>query len=176
MRTLILNRDGNPISISSWIKSFTLVYIKGVAIELDFYKTLKVKDTKGRNYPVPAVIMLKKQVPYRHFMVAFSKRNVLLRDNFLCQYCGYAGSSGDLNFDHIIPKSRWTAQTTPTNWQNIVTCCYRCNEKKGNKLLHEVGMKLLKHPGPPRRQDIIRRLAQTDGKIPLEWEPYIGEH
>jgi 5-methylcytosine-specific restriction endonuclease McrA len=71
-----------------------------------------------------------------------TRANILLRDDETCQYCGKR--SRDLTLDHIIPRSRGGQST----WENLVASCRSCNGKKGNRLLKEVNMRLLRPPRP----------------------------
>ncbi len=84
--------------------------------------------------------------------VLFTRRNLFLRDNFTCQYCGKKLTNPkERTIDHIIPKSRGGR----TIWSNVVLCCKKCNLKKGNKTPEEAGLKLLKHPKPPKWQALV---------------------
>lgn len=76
----------------------------------------------------------------------FSRRNILQRDHNKCQYCGNALRASEASIDHIIPKSKGGMNT----WQNLVTACIYCNAKKGDKLLSEIGWKLLQQPTEPQ--------------------------
>jgi hypothetical protein len=71
-----------------------------------------------------------------------TRANILLRDDETCQYCGKR--SRDLTLDHILPRSRGGQST----WENLVACCKHCNGKKGNRLLKEVNMHLIRQPRP----------------------------
>lgn len=71
-----------------------------------------------------------------------NRREVLRRDQHSCQYCG---STKNLTLDHVIPRSRGGQHT----WDNVVTACERCNSRKGNKNLKEVGMYLRTKPKAP---------------------------
>ena len=71
-----------------------------------------------------------------------TRANILLRDDETCQYCGKRGR--DLTLDHIIPRSRGGQST----WENLVACCRTCNGRKGNHLLKEVGMHIIRQPRP----------------------------
>jgi hypothetical protein len=71
-----------------------------------------------------------------------TRSNILLRDDETCQYCGKR--SRELTLDHIIPRSRGGTGT----WENLVASCKSCNGKKGNRLLKEVNMHLLRQPRP----------------------------
>ena len=79
----------------------------------------------------------------------FTRFNVFLRDKFSCQYCG---SSKELTFDHLLPRSKGGK----TNWDNVVTACSSCNVKKGGRLLSKSGMTLNKMPYQPSTEDLHR--------------------
>jgi 5-methylcytosine-specific restriction endonuclease McrA len=71
-----------------------------------------------------------------------NRREVLRRDSHLCQYCG---SRHRLTLDHVVPRSKGGLHT----WDNVVTACERCNGTKGDRLLHETGLKLRAKPKAP---------------------------
>ena len=81
------------------------------------------------------------QIPRR--MLRANRRNLLLRDENTCQYCGRTHSQSQLSVDHIVPTSRGGAANS---WENQVIACRRCNGRKGNHLLSEVGMRLVRPP------------------------------
>ena len=58
------------------------------------------------------------------------RRQVLIRDDYLCRYCG---SHRDITVDHVIPEHR----DGPTTADNLVACCRSCNSKKGTKMPEE---------------------------------------
>lgn len=71
-----------------------------------------------------------------------SRREVLRRDNHICQYCG---STRHLTIDHVLPRSKGG----PHTWDNVVTACGKCNAAKGDRLLPEIGMQLRAKPKAP---------------------------
>lgn len=84
--------------------------------------------------------------------VVFSRKNLLLRDRYTCQYCGkYLKNPKERTIDHVIPKSRGGK----TVWTNVVLCCKKCNLKKGDRTPEEAGLKLLKKPKAPKWQALI---------------------
>ena len=83
--------------------------------------------------------------------VKFNRRNILLRDENHCQYCGRRFSAHSLSLDHVIPRSRG-GQTT---WENVVCACLRCNVRKGGHTPQEAGMKLQRRPFKPKRNPIL---------------------
>ena len=87
------------------------------------------------------------------------------RDRHTCAYCG-----GEFNFlrltrDHLLPVSRGGRDV----WMNVVAACRRCNQRKENRLPHEVGMKLARRPFVP--SDGFRLSL---GRPEPEWELYLG--
>ena len=78
--------------------------------------------------------------------VKFNRRNLFARDGSRCQYCGKAFSTSELTLDHVVPRSRGGQSA----WENVVCACVRCNAKKGGRLPHEAGMRLVARPHRPR--------------------------
>jgi 5-methylcytosine-specific restriction endonuclease McrA len=71
-----------------------------------------------------------------------TRSNILLRDEDTCQYCGKR--TRELTLDHVIPRSLGGQST----WENLVASCRACNGKKGNRLLKDSNMHLLRQPRP----------------------------
>lgn len=80
-----------------------------------------------------------------------SNDNLFGRDLNLCAYCGNRFDDKQLTNDHIMPTSRGGK----TRWMNCVTACKRCNNRKGNYLLEDCGMKLLYVPYVPCREEAL---------------------
>jgi 5-methylcytosine-specific restriction endonuclease McrA len=112
----------------------------------------------------PSVVRLKYfvKVPYRA-RASLSRRAVLVRDHFECQYCGSKAE----NVDHIIPKSRGGAHS----WENVVAACRRCNARKENRSPSDVGMRLRRSPRPPHESVWI--VVAVD-RIDPHWEQYLA--
>jgi len=99
--------------------------------------------------------------------LAFSKKNILRRDNYTCQYCGI--SNHPLTVDHVNPKSRGGK----TTWTNIVVACKTCNLKKGDRTPLEVNMKLVRLPRKPDYQFIPFIVPSgPDSHIEI-WQKYL---
>jgi len=88
----------------------------------------------------------------------------LKRDGHKCAYCG----RGDLPFtiDHVIPKSKGGEDT----WENLVTACLPCNNRKGNRTPEEASMKLRIKPYKPNH---ILFLLNSVNHIDSSWKPYL---
>ena len=147
---LVLNADFRPLSyyplsLCSWQDAIKSVFLERVSI---IESSDKVVNSPNLTFRLPSVIALKDYVtPQRK--PAFTRFNVFLRDKFSCQYCG---SSKELTFDHLLPRSKGGK----TNWDNVVTACSSCNVKKGGRLLSKSGMTLNKMPYQPSTEDLHR--------------------
>jgi 5-methylcytosine-specific restriction endonuclease McrA len=131
MTTLVLNRDAQPISllplsVISWQESIRYLVLEK-ASALSWYEDWIIHSAKW-NTPVPAVIMLHEyQKPKK--TLRFSKRNIFLRDQYSCQYCGISLKASEATIDHVIPISQGGRST----WENSTTACKPCNYRKGDK-------------------------------------------
>jgi len=145
-KILVLNADYQPVNTTSFKKGCKLVY-KGKAeiLVLDEEKNLVSANLMEAR---PKVIRLLKYIylPYRR--LTLTKQNILKRDGHRCGYCE---SRENLTLDHIIPKSRGGTNS----WENLVTCCARCNGKKDNRTPAEAGMKLRVEPYAPTFKSLI---------------------
>lgn len=102
---------------------------------------------------VPRVIRLVKYERVPRNTVKFNRKNVFLRDEHRCQYCGRRFSIQRLSLDHVMPRSRGG----PDTWENVVCACLSCNVRKGGMTPHEAGMRLLSTPVKPKRSPLIAR-------------------
>ena len=157
-KVLVLNTTFLPINICSWKRALILLF-KGKAEEIEKGK----KKINNGKYILPLVIKLKAYVPLPYNGVVFTRKNIFLRDNHTCQYCG---KTGNLTLDHIVPKSRGGEDI----WENVVTCCTRCNNKKGDRMPDEEGMKLIGTPYKPPSSLYLQVTRQA--RVPTSWFSY----
>jgi len=132
MDTLILNRDGSPISLLplsavSWQEAIKYICMDRVDV-LEWYDDWIVRSASWET-KVPAVIMVKGYIKQKS-KPRLSKFNVLMRDRFNCQYCDTRITVKTVTMDHVIPISRGGK----TSWYNLVASCQDCNSRKGSKL------------------------------------------
>ena len=139
---LVLNASYEAINICNLKRAIVLIF-KGVACaeEEDDHEI----GSPSMVIKTPTVIRLLKYVRIPYKVVRFSRKNVLLRDRYRCQYCNREFAPALLTLDHVIPAS----QGGKTQWDNVVAACKACNTKKGNRKPSEVGMALLKKPKAP---------------------------
>jgi len=155
---VILNLDYSYLNTVNWQKALKLL-VKGKATVLKY--TEEVVNTAEKIIKIPAVLKLIKLVRtiYRT-RVPFSKKNVLIRDNYKCQYCG---SPNSLTIDHVIPVSKGGA----SSFENCVAACKKCNGKKGNKLPSEINMFIKRKPTAPTISEFTRLKAMKAGIFEL---------
>jgi len=161
-RVLVLNQSYEPISVCSAKKAFLLVYL--LKADLVAEREDRVLRSVNATYPYPSVIRLSSYIRVKFKNIELSRRNILRRDNNQCQYCGKISSP--LTLDHIIPRSRGGMDT----WDNLVTACVRCNNRKGNQTPEEAGMKLAKQPRKPHHVIFLKNFM---GKVDEAWKPYL---
>jgi 5-methylcytosine-specific restriction endonuclease McrA len=181
---LVLNADFSPLSIISWKRAIVWSYKyhdkHPMSIEIiDFYKDDYIHGV-NKNIPIPAVVRTQQYFRLNSHSVNFSRKNLFIRDNYSCQYCGDKKELKELTYDHVIPKSIWdTNKGSPTCWTNIVTACIGCNRKKGNKTPKQAKMPLQNLPVVPRKTPkylpIASMLLKIRQDIPSEWSIYLPE-
>lgn len=118
-----------------------------------------------RKFKVPTIIVLSRYERLPFQKVNFSRKALYERDNYQCQYCGCKPGSENLTIDHVLPRSKGGV----TSWQNTAIACQDCNRRKGNKLLSECGMKLIKEPKKPKAV-LFRRNKKT---APKDWQEFL---
>lgn len=185
-RCLLLNADFTPLSIIEWKKAIMwhmrYEYDPKYGIDIiDFYKDDYIAGVNNKKYPIPAVARTKRYFRVNRQIVTFSRKNIFLRDNYTCQYCGLKFDNSVLTYDHVIPKSVWNnSKISPTCWTNIVTACVECNRKKGNKTPKQANMPLMNMPIAPTKNikylPVIHYLYKIKESIPFEWTIYLPDY
>jgi len=156
MDTLVLNADGQPVSLLppstiQWKEAITYLWLEKVHV-LEWYDDWIVRSSSWETR-VPAVIMLKDMYKRRR-SPRFSKYNVHLRDMFVCQYCNLQFPQKELTLDHVHPISKGGR----TSWENIVSACNPCNSRKGNKL----NIKPKRMPYRPDYYELVNNRKQLE--------------
>ena len=159
-KVLLLNSSYEPISIVNGKKAILMILLEKVdSIE----KTKYFIKSTSLKIILPSVIKLKSYIYLKVKRIPLTRRNIFQRDDNRCQYCGKY--SKNMTIDHIIPKVR----NGIDSWENLVSACFNCNFKKGNKYLSQVGMKLLNKPYKP---SYIYHLQKHVNNNKL-WKPYL---
>ena len=166
-RTLLLNATFEPLKIISWQRAITLL-TQGKVEVIDFYD----RDVRGVSitFKLPSILRLLKLVKVRRASreVRFSRANIYQRDKYTCQYCGIKYPAEDLTFDHVTPQ----VQGGQATWENIVTACLSCNNRKGGRTPGQAGMRLIRPPLKPKWMPVVT-LTLGIRNAPLSWRDYL---
>lgn len=169
-RCLLLNSDYTMIKVLPWEVALKLVYSDKVYVVENYDRFLNHPTVRIQ---VPAVVALKKYCRMFDFVrVKFNSDTVYSRDKYTCAYCGKVYPRLELTKDHIIPRAHFRAGKASgkeTSWDNIITSCKKCNNRKGGRTPEEAGMKLLFGPSEPKSTPKILTSVST----PKEWIPYL---
>jgi 5-methylcytosine-specific restriction endonuclease McrA len=141
-RTLMLTPWMAPHCVISWQRAIVLFFLGKVEVLEEYDEPIVAPSITLRT---PAVVRLTRGHVHVKNKVRFSRINVFTRDRFRCQYCGEQKEMDELNYDHVVPRVRGGK----TIWENIVTSCYACNDRKGSRTPAEAGMTLLRKPFKP---------------------------
>lgn len=139
---LVLNLNYEPLNVCSRRRGVLLMLL-GKAEVVRFSDSLV--HTLGEEFFAPSVLRLRQLVKRPLPELKMTRRSVLARDDYTCQYCG---AGANLTIDHVFPRHRGGE----TTWENVVCCCLRCNNKKGSHTPQEIGMRL---PHPPRKPRFV---------------------
>jgi 5-methylcytosine-specific restriction endonuclease McrA len=164
-RVLLLNATFEPLTALPLRRAIVLLVCGKAEVVHGDAAGLVLHSATGA-VEVPSVIRLRAyvRVPYRA-RVPLTRAALMHRDRFRCAYCGGRAET----IDHVVPRSRGGTHT----WENCVACCARCNHRKADKLLAELGWPLRTMPTAPRGRH-WRLLAGLVDADPL-WLPYLGE-
>ena len=176
--TLVLNRNWQPVHVTS-VRRALIMVCKNSACVVDplSYRLFgwEVWLRESDNGPIrsaslsidaPVVVVLAGFDRLPNGAVTFSKRNVLRRDHYTCQYCGQQPGIDELSIDHVVPR----ASSGPTTWENCVAACIDCNHRKADRSLVQSGLRLRKQPTRPEWQPLFSRSRPHRSS----WAPFLG--
>ena len=170
MNVLLLNASYEPLSVVAPRRALSLMLRGRVDAVTDDVLTLQ---GVMNSLDVPTVIRLRRYINVPRRGVGWSRRGVLMRDNFCCIYCGiHPGQQQrgqilrrqDFTIDHIVPRSKGGQNT----WSNTACACPPCNQRKGDRDPHEAGMTMLWEPKMPRVDYVV-----ASGEVPQAWKIYL---
>ena len=158
---LLLNQNYEPLSVCNPQR----------AIRMMIKEKVETIDPNGgichaahSDFKLPSVLKLNYYVRMRKRDIPMTKRNVIRRDNMVCQYCGK--HSVAMTIDHVIPKSLGGTDS----WENLVCACSECNSKKGDRTPAQSIMLLKRRP---RRPHYFSFAISRLGMVPENWKPYL---
>jgi 5-methylcytosine-specific restriction endonuclease McrA len=159
---LVLNANFEPINVCNTRRAINLVLTGKADLILNGRGKIR---TVSRSYPRPSIIRLGRMIKRPRPQVKLTKKEVLRRDNYTCQYCG--NHVPYLTIDHVVPRSMGGELT----WDNLVTACPSCNHRKGGRTVEQAHMRLIKRPvEPPSSAMYIfaRHLNEN-----MDWIPFV---
>jgi 5-methylcytosine-specific restriction endonuclease McrA len=162
---LVLNASYEPINICAARRALVLV-LKGVASAEE--ESMIAVHSARTHVRLPSVIRLLEYRRIPRQTRALSRKNILMRDRYTCQYCHRVLPSAELTLDHVVPRSR----SGESAWENLVACCHGCNNRKGGRTPEEAGMKLARQPRPFSLHT-SRHLMRMLGKGEAQWRKYL---
>jgi 5-methylcytosine-specific restriction endonuclease McrA len=162
-RVLVLNATYEPINVCT-VRRATVLVLKSKAEIIERGRGRLHSERLALERPVVIRLITYVRVPRDVHRRKITRKAVLARDSWTCQYCG--ASKPGLTVDHVIPRSRGGESV----WENIVASCAACNRKKGSQLPREARMHPRRRPKPPGPTVFIRIAAP---KVPVAWERYL---
>lgn len=166
MSCLALNASFEPLTIVPARRAVRLV-LDGKAEILE-NEDQRCFRSERAVIPWPSVIRLVRYVHVPHrFRRQVTNTFLFARDDYTCQYCGrHRGELRGRQFltrDHILPVSRGGTNS----WDNVVTSCSSCNNRKGGRLPAEAGLRLRSEPEEPNYVHlvwVVRRVTDAQAK------------
>ena len=164
---LVLNAGYEPLKVISWQRAIILWFQEKVDI-LEYHE-ISV-NSPSQAFRLPSVLILRKYIkPQFNRTVRLSRQNIFLRDEYRCQYCCKVFPKKSLTLDHVHPVSKGGQHT----WENVVTACSACNNKKADRTVSQMGLKLYKKPVEPKWPLADERLSFNE-HVPLLWKNYLS--
>lgn len=159
---LILNVNYEPLHVCSIKRALTLIFAGKAEILVNGRGYI---HTSSHQFEIPSVIKLAQMVRRPRPQVALSKREILRRDNYTCQYCGRKTTV--LTIDHVVPRRVGGEHS----WNNLVAACAPCNRQKGGRTPEQANMRLRHLPFEPSPS--AGYLFGTHLERRREWQPFI---
>jgi 5-methylcytosine-specific restriction endonuclease McrA len=159
---LVLNFTYEAMNVTSFQRAVKLIFAGKAEIVHNRDRSIASTTFTMR---LPSIIRMLYYIKRPMQRVSLTKKNVLIRDDYTCQYCGLHGERL-MTVDHVVPKSRGG----PSTWENLVCACMRCNNRKNNRTPHEANMALKRKPRQPKYIPWIQVKRNT---LPGEWHKFL---
>src|SRR5205809_3187657 len=184
---LVLNRNWQAINTRTPAEAFcqmatnvaTALEIDGEnhvrPVTWDEWITLQIRDQDNAVQTVRGPIRVPTVIVAVNFAKVPKKRPKLCakaireRDSNRCQYTGKLLRSDEGSLDHVLPRSRGGKDA----WENLVWSDKTVNAKKGNRLPHEAGLKLLTVPRAPKELPVTALIRNARGIT--DWQLFVKE-
>jgi len=182
--TLVLNRSWQPVHVTTVRRALCMVFREAARIicpdtlatydfnewvELPVAASAAVIRSPSVHIVAPEVVLLARYNRVPSHQAPFTRRNLFLRDDNTCQYCGRRSKPELLSVDHVQPRSRGGS----TSWENCVLACVGCNARKADQTPREAGLRLLREPERPRWTPYLNL---SPGQRLDYWTKFTPEH
>src|SRR5687767_6880536 len=182
---LVLNRNWQAINTRTPADAFcqmatnvaTALEIEGDnhirPVHWDEWITLPIREHDNAVHTVRGAIRVPTIIVALNFAKVPKKRpklnakSIRERDANRCQYTGRVLRPDEGSLDHVVPRSRGGQDA----WENLVWSCKEVNARKGNRLPHEAGLKLLNIPRAPKELP-VSSLIRNPNDI-RDWEMFL---
>jgi len=159
---LVLNANFEPINVCNTRRAMGLMLNGKASLVLNGRGEIR---TVSQAYQCPSIIRLDRMVKRPRLVVRLTKREILRRDEYTCQYCGQ--NVNYLTIDHVMPRRLGGNHS----WDNLVAACPPCNHKKGGRTIEQAQMRLLRLPiEPPASAMYLFGRHLNDNQ---DWLPFI---
>jgi 5-methylcytosine-specific restriction endonuclease McrA len=138
---LLLNANYEPLNVCNTRRAVGLVMMDKAEIILNGRGVIRTPST---TFLRPSVIRLSYMIHRPRARIKLTKKEILRRDNYMCQYCGQR--THRLTIDHVKPRRLGGVHW----WHNVVAACPACNHRKGGRTVNDAHMKLLRQPREPQ--------------------------
>tara|TARA_B100000614_G_scaffold262909_1_gene300765 strand:+ start:227586 stop:228209 length:624 start_codon:yes stop_codon:yes gene_type:complete len=187
--TLVLNKAWQPIAVATVRRAVVQVAVDSAKFldenymlyDLDSWLELPIPDGEegislahGKFMRIPEIMVLTSYDKFPEREVKLTRRNLLVRDRYTCQYTGMRMSARDATIDHVMPQSRGGG----TTWDNVVICSVDANRRKADKTPEEAGMKLLTKPAKPAWNPAYSKFARLSAtsRVPDSWKKFLPKN
>jgi 5-methylcytosine-specific restriction endonuclease McrA len=184
---LVLNRNWQAINVRTPQEAFCMM-ATNVATGLDIeghehirpvsweeWITLPIRpqdnavQTVRGSIRVPAVIVAVNFARVPKKRPKLCAKAIRERDGNRCQYTGKLLKADEGSLDHVLPRSRGGKDS----WENLVWSSKDVNTRKGNRLPHEAGLRLLTMPRAPKELPVSALIRNAHSVV--DWDLFLKE-
>jgi len=164
---LVLNNNYQPLNVANAQRVLAMLCLGKVEVLATDSKVFHSERTELR---LPTVVRLRRFVRRPLPELRASRKSIFARDGHTCQYCGHGHVA--LTLDHVVPKDKGGR----TDWDNLVCCCTRCNNIKGNRTPEEAGLTLIQKPRRPKYIPYISYTKFLEALANPHWRDYLAPY
>lgn len=159
---LVLNQNYEPLSVCT-VRRAALMLFLGKAEMIEKHDGVRLRSV-STSVAVPSVVRLWAYARIPRKRIILTRKNIIKRDGGQCMYCGR--KDGPMTVDHVIPKKFGGTDS----WENLVSACMECNNRKGNRTPEQAKLRLLRTPRKPNHIMFIQHFIGVADRC---WKPYL---